>query len=182
MIHLNCNYNGKRYYFSSITGWLLSRSIRKATPIKPNISNFKAKQSLEIVNNPFLALVKPTSFKEAITLSKTIKIYIAILIWLYKYCPMGLFLLSKLRLNIFKDGYTAAEVFKYCNPHKQHVLCLPRSIFIATTSKRFKKSGAMFIGVFLPSKHMHSWVIEDGVNPCEWDAGWTNFTPVAIII
>ena len=63
----------------------------------------------------------------------------------------------------------------------QRVLCLPRSIFIATTSRRFKGNGALFIGCFFPFRHMHAWVIEDGMQADVYDRGWIMFTPLAMM-
>lgn len=152
-----------------------------ATPPNNELKNVKAKQILEVVKDPFLVM-KVDSIKPTENPNYKIKFYVSFLIWLFKHFHIGLFLVSKIRLNIFDDSKTACEVFTKCHPNNQNILCLPRSIFIATTSKRFKAHGAMFIGVFLPSKHMHAWIIEDRANPCSFDTIWTNFTPVAIMI
>jgi len=39
----------------------------------------------------------------------------------------------------------------------------------------------IFIGVFLPSKSMHAWIIEDGIQPDPSDTMWINFQPVAVL-
>ena len=89
---------------------------------------------------------------------------------------------SKLGQPIFKDAGEAIRFFrKYKSGDIQNDLCLPRSLFAASTSKKFKDKGVVFIGVTLPSKSMHAWVIEDGMQPDPYDTMWINFQPVAAI-
>lgn len=181
MINLDCIFRGKRYHLNTLTGWLMSKKVY-ATKSKNDVNNEKAKRILDVVENPFLAKIVAYNLPPKVHISYKIKLYASFLIWLYNHFHIGLFLIAKLRLNIFDNSKIAGEIFRMCHPNNQKRLCLPRSIFIATTSKRFKENGAMFIGVFLPSKHMHAWVIEDGVNPYVNDTIWTNFTPVAMMI
>ena len=82
----------------------------------------------------------------------------------------------------FEDASQAIVFFRNHKPGKiQNDLCLSRSLFAASTSKKFKKKGVVFIGVFLPSKSMHAWIIEDGIQPDPSDYMWINFQPVAAI-
>ena len=39
----------------------------------------------------------------------------------------------------------------------------------------------IFIGVFLPTKLMHAWIIESGELADQFDDIWINFQPVAAI-
>jgi hypothetical protein len=64
---------------------------------------------------------------------------------------------------------------------KQNELCLSRTLFAASTSNRFKKNGVLFIGVFLPSKSMHAWIIEDDALADPLDGIWLNYQPIAAI-
>lgn len=64
---------------------------------------------------------------------------------------------------------------------QQATLCLPRALFAASMSQRFPDAGVVFIGVFLPSRSMHAWIIEDGHQPDKNDSMWVNFRPVAAI-
>lgn len=181
MIHINCQFQGKRYYLNTFTGWLISKKIKEQN-IHWDLANKKAKKLFHIVQNPFLTKKWEQDIFKPVKISKSVQRYAEFLIWLNKYFHMGLFLAKYLRLNIFENAQIAAKVFCKCHPRDQKILCLPRSIFIATTSKNFKKNGAMFIGIFLPSKHMHAWIIEDEQNPCRFDTIWTNFTPMVMMI
>lgn len=107
--------------------------------------------------------------------------YIKFLIFLHKYFFPGLYLISKIRLNIFQNSEIAISYFKQIIKKNQQILCLPRSIFAMTTSKAFRNKGALFIGIFYPSLHMHAWIIEDSYNPDPNDNTWINYTPIAII-
>lgn len=184
MHSLHCIYRGKVYYFNSITGWLISRkansNILRNTP-RLTIPCQKAEFNLNIVLNPFLTN-EPKGECKSTQINRIIKYYAKLLIWLHRYFYPGIYLLSKFRFEIFADGVVAADIFCNIHPQNQRVLCLPRSVFIATTSKKFKQSGTMFIGAFLPSRHMHAWIIEDGINVYRHDYIWTNFTPISIMI
>jgi hypothetical protein len=39
----------------------------------------------------------------------------------------------------------------------------------------------LIIGVFLPSRAMHAWIIENHMQPDPQDRSWTSFQPVALI-
>lgn len=184
MIDLNCAFRNKAYRFNSLTGWLTSRNtnicgVRNNPSLKSR--HFKAERALDCVLNPFKTKECKKASK-AVSTTKLLSVYVRLLIWLHRYFYPGIWLASKLRLEIFEDGVDAADVFCEIHPYDQRVLCLPRSVFVATTSKQFKKSGALFIGVFLPSRHMHAWVIENDINVYRHDHIWTNFTPVSIMI
>lgn len=80
------------------------------------------------------------------------------------------------------NAIQAIRLFRRLYPSSiQEELCLPRAVFAARMSQRFKESGVIFIGVFLPTRSMHAWVIEDNIQPDENDTIWTNFNPVAAI-
>ena len=85
--------------------------------------------------------------------------------------------------SIFNDTKTSIEVFRAIFPDKnmQTQLCLPRVIFAISTSKSFSYNGVCFIGVFLPTKRMHAWIIEDGFNPDSFDDEWIHYSPVCLI-
>jgi hypothetical protein len=63
----------------------------------------------------------------------------------------------------------------------QNVLCLPRALFAARMSKKFAEKGVVLIGAFLPSRSLHAWILEDGLQPDPRDRQWINFQPVAAI-
>lgn len=106
------------------------------------------------------------------------------LTWLSKHCYPLAYLCSRIRLGLLDNAGDAAMFYYnvYPNFKKQRTLCLPRAIFIATTSKRFKEHGVMFIGSFLPTVRMHAWVVEDGSNADVYDGQWICFKPVMMMI
>lgn len=63
----------------------------------------------------------------------------------------------------------------------QKDLCLPRALYAAKTSQRFKEHGVIFIGVFLPSRAMHAWVVEGGQLSDPFDSEWLHHRPVAAL-
>lgn len=90
-------------------------------------------------------------------------------------------LLSYCHIPIFDTAEQAILFYRKLFPNKQQNLCLPRSLFAACTSKTFKRDGALFIGVFLPSRAMHAWILEDGKQPDQYDYMWICFQPVAVL-
>ena len=152
-------------------------------------TNFSKKisKSLHFCNQPYSLNQKPieskaTSAEPKINLpllskraSQVVYLCRANLFWLaYKY-------ISFLKPS-FEDSSQAIAFFRqqvYSAP--QDNLCLPRSLFAASASKRFAESGVIVIGVFLPTRNMHAWIIEDGRQPDSHDSMWINFRPVAMI-
>lgn len=57
--------------------------------------------------------------------------------------------------------------------------CLNRTLAVAKSSKKFKKSGVLFIGADLPQTKLHAWIIEDDYQPDPWDRDWINYLPIA---
>lgn len=134
----------------------------------------------ECVKDPFLLHRRPR--QDTPRLSPWAKCYARLLVFLWKYCYPVVYLLSHCRFSIYNDAGEANMAFrKIMKGHNQRVLCLPRSVFIATTSKRFKEHGALFIGCFFPFRHMHAWVIEDDMQADAFDNNWIMFTPLAMM-
>lgn len=80
------------------------------------------------------------------------------------------------------EASQAIEAFnRHTSGLNRNELCLPRSLFAASMSKKFKEHGVIFIGVFLPSRSMHAWIIEDGIQPDSLDSMWVNYQPVAAL-
>ena len=100
-------------------------------------------------------------------------------------CRLNFFLARQyaaLSTPIFPDCREAVGFFHNSTPKSDRSsLCLPRSLFAAKTSQAFKDKGVIFIGTFLPSRHMHAWVIEDGEQPDPYDKIWHLYKPVAAI-
>jgi hypothetical protein len=91
-------------------------------------------------------------------------------------------LFTSCKLPCFANATEAINFYRNCSFKKnQNELCLPRALFAASLSKRFRENGVIFIGVFLPSTSMHAWIIEDGAQADPLDNMWINFKPVAAL-
>lgn len=169
-------YAGNKYIFNRFFGFTYSISEdTDKSSTDDCISN-----DLKYAMNPFLLKKREKSHYPEPT--RIAKCYAKMLVWLWKYCYPLIYIISHLRLPIYEDAGTANLVFRNIfNNKNQRILCLPRSIFIATTSKRFREHGTMFIGCFFPSRHMHAWVIEDGMQADLYDDRWILFTPLAMM-
>ena len=139
---------------------------------------------LQNISNPFLLQptvytpLQPTSHKRLLT------IYAKVLTWLCRHCyPVAYWISKHISLNAFANSQQAILFYRHIYPsaEKQRRLCLPRAIFAATTSRKFKQHGVMLIGAFLPSTQMHAWVIEDNQQPDLLDNEWICYKPVYIL-
>lgn len=170
--NIGCKYGGKSWKFSKIFGVTYS-SINKTLFQKSVLSN-------EFVN-PFSIRVRTKKPRE-VRISIVVMLYAHLLVWSAKYCYPIVYILSHFRFNLYEDALQASWVFQQVTQMElQKLLCLPRSIFIATTSKRFKEYGTMYIGIFLPSRNMHAWVIEDNMQTDEWDNYWILYQPLIMM-
>lgn len=88
---------------------------------------------------------------------------------------------ASFRKPLFDSSANAIAFFRNNVDGDQSTLCLPRALYAAKTSRRFKDEGVVFIGVFLPSRSMHAWVVEGDslVDPA--DDIWINYQPVAVL-
>ena len=170
--------DGEKYRFNKVFGITYSISVDGI-----NGDNEMASSGdvlCEYVKKPFLLHGRERG--ETPRISAFAKCYARLLVFLWKYFYPAVYLLSHCRFAIYKDAGEANMAFrKILKGRNQRVLCLPRSIFIATTSRRFKGNGALFIGCFLPFRHMHAWVIEDGMHADVYDHVWIQFTPLAMM-
>lgn len=168
--NVNVSYNQKQFNFTKWFGiTYLSKRKKENMPLP------------EEIKKPFLVHLRKADFK-TIEISGYTKIYAVFLLWAAKYCYPLIYILSHFRFNIYNDAQQASWVFQQCTKgKKQKLLCLPRSVFIATTSKRFKEHGTMYIGIFLPSRNMHAWVIEDNLQTDEWDNYWILYQPLIMM-
>lgn len=179
--NLETQFQNKEYVFSPVTGFLFSKASRNLKKTRLYHNSTKYKKALQLVKNPFL--VQNLESKPSIKKTKKVRIYAKLCVWFYKHFYLGLYILSHLRLNFFDNTREATDAFcMIIGNEKQRNLCLPRSVFAATTSKKFKEKGVLFIGVFFPSKQLHAWVLEEDYCGWEKDYIWINYTPVAIMI
>jgi hypothetical protein len=146
----------------------------------------KLKENLILCNQPyFLARPSVDSQSEVTSIPNRFPLCkrATHLIWL---CRSNLFWLAHRYASFYKpcfeDSSAAIALFRQRTAaFPQNTLCLPRSLFAASASRRFAKTGVLFIGVFLPSRSMHAWIIEDGRQPDFEDPMWVNFQPVAAL-
>lgn len=180
MVKLQIKYRDKFFYFNHYFGLLVSYFKSKGNT-SANICDPKIQRYINLINNPFLVC---TTYPKKINNKNTkkwIRYYALFLMWLNKHIPAILFRLTFLKLNVFDNAIEAADYFCSLNPSEQDRLCLPRSIFSMTTSKEFKSNGVFIVGIFLPSKHLHAWVMENDKNTFRYDNIWINYSPLLII-
>jgi hypothetical protein len=180
IILFSTDYKGKIYRIHKTFGFLLEyntyKKFRDKIPVK-----------IETLHNQ---VVNPYLLKPSIEISnkkifpKT-PFYTKLLAKLFTFLCLRSFLfvrlLANFRFPIFNTTEEAILFYRKLYPGEQQNLCLPRSLFAACTSKSFKKNGGLFIGVFLPSRAMHAWILEDGIQPDLYDDIWICYQPVAVM-
>lgn len=182
---VNALFGNEIYHFIPFCGLLLKRTVQcdNKDDLADACFNETAKKvldTIEIFKDPFL--LKKNDKIVKVQKRKWLNVYARILVFGHKYFYPLLFGLSFFRLKIFDSSEAAVDYFCLLYPgEQQRKLCLPRSIFAATTSKRFSENGCMVIGAFLPSTNMHAWIIEDSKNAYRRDNDWTCYTPIAIM-
>jgi hypothetical protein len=141
----------------------------------------KVKYALEKCNNPYSISLYKKSDENLLQSEKKDKIALRML----KISRVNFFIAiyyASIKKNLFSDSI---ESIKYFNnlllQFNTNDLCLPRSLFSAKTSKAFNIYGVIFIGVYLPSRSMHAWVIENGMQPDSSDNIWHHYRPIAAI-
>lgn len=179
-------FKGQVYKFHRMLGLLTYSKIRGKQPNTENISvEGDKKDYMDAVANPFFMKQRQKSEKWKQTRHrKQARLWACLLTWLCAHCYPLAYLCSHLRMSLFDNAGEASQFYYSVYPSfkRQRVLCLPRAIFIATTSRRFKEHGVMFIGSFLPTVRMHAWVVEDGSNADVYDNQWICFQPVMMMV
>lgn len=172
----------KTYVLNPVFGMLLEfekNNIDKTIAIPKKII-----EAIEYCNNPYALMNIETINKNKISLIKksALSFYSNLQININK-LNFGLGkIFSSIGRPVFANATDSIVFFRNNKPGViQNDLCLPRSLFAASTSKIFKEKGVIFIGVSLPSNLMHAWIIEDGKQPDPFDNIWINFQPVAVL-
>ena len=180
--NLPVKYNGNIYYFNIYLGLLLYRNESS----KDNQNNEEIPSSIlrdyQLVLQPYNISTTLNS-TVYVKLSIVAKIYTKLLVFACKYSFLIARVIAYLPLIRFSDTKQALQVFAllYPSSSQNNTLCLPRTLFVIATSKCFKKNGTAFVGVFLPTRKMHAWIIEGGINPDAFDNSWILFQPVIAI-
>ena len=174
---LNITFENQTFKFNKYFGIL---NYKENTNKNSAAIDYKVFKYLYKNNNPYI--LKKTIIESNSINKKCVIIYGFLLIKIVKYS----FFLGKqflyFRLNKFESSSESISYFRnFINKNEQNDLCLPRTFFAATTSKNFRENGVIFIGVFLPTKLMHAWIIESGELADQFDDIWINFQPVAAI-
>lgn len=189
IIYSPISFQRKLFYFSGLLGCLICKEKKQifGKHVNPpsKVENEEKQHNIEAVNNPFQMLKRNLQHHEIRIKNKSMaKKYAYVLTWLCSHCYPLAQLCTHLHFDIFENAGDAARFYYsvYPNEERQRVLCLPRAIFIATTSRRFKEHGVLFIGAFLPTVRMHAWVVEDGMCADIWDNQWICFQPVMMIL
>lgn len=168
------------YFFNHKVGALLYKT-GTLSGAEFKVSNEKIDSNYNCVLNPYL--MKKNKLSYDLKISLLTKVYAKLLVIISRISFYLACQVAKLPLVRLPNSIYAAQVFNtiYSSPYQRRTLCLPRTLFILATSKSFKQKGSAFIGVFLPSKKMHAWVIESGHNPDITDEIWISYQPILII-
>lgn len=174
-------------YFSSdaiwticpYTGSLLKNEI---TPKTPQKIPHKVSEALRYCNNPYIinpdiedddSPIDPKFFNG---LHKMHERFLKI--------DNSRFYLNRMYANLKHElfGLTSTAMVHINNiPEQQknkHRLCLQRVFLASKVSQSFAENGVIFIGAFLPTGDMHTWIIENGTQPDREDRGWINYRPL----
>jgi hypothetical protein len=179
--NLRLNNEKNEFFFERYTGISLIRP-SNSNEEKTTLYGAKLSLFLKLNTHPYtLALIK-TSTIEKNRAKSLLKIYGIILTRLFSINFYLGYMFSKISVRVFCSSKEAICFYrKYVYPNQQSDLCLARAFFASAASKKFKQDGVIFIGLFLPSKSMHAWVIEDGAVADTHDGIWLNYQPLAAI-
>jgi hypothetical protein len=171
-------FKGKKYKIQNLLGFLLEYDSSNEQDKYVLLNN----KNIEKISNPYLL---KSNIEETKILKLPKKIFPRILATVYTFLCLRSFLffrfLSYLRFPIFNSTTEAIIFYRDLFPTEQNELCLPRALFAASTSKSFYKKGYLYIGVFLPSRAMHAWIIENDTQPDFQDDIWICYNPVLVM-
>jgi hypothetical protein len=175
-------FNGKNYYICRFTGSLICDAA--SGPENNILLTEKLRGILKLCDNPYLmphfSFDAETRVQQSLTRAHYRIAQRIILLSRYNFFLARHY--SGLRYPSFHNATAAFEYFNHkTRGMDQNLLCLPRSLFVSKTSIEFKNSGAVLIGVYLPSRMMHAWVIEGGAQQDKKDKIWHQFKPIAAI-
>ena len=183
LIQISINFRNKYYWLHPYLGITLVGKTESKKRNKKVALPEKVLRGTKYYTNPFL--LKPyLSDINNLEIRSSVRASI-ILMYLNFIRRLSFLLLWKSKVFFkpcFQDANEAIEFFRSkTTNYDQSSLCLLRSFFVAYTSKRFNDGGILVIGVFLPSKSLHAWIIEDGQQPDDFDIEWVNYQPIAIL-
>lgn len=174
-------HNGQAYRFEPITGSLLSEDAEKRPKHLTELPD-RVKLALDLNDEPYTLRPFNPPDTEHVKVPIWLRIHARLMVLTCRFSFSLGRMLASLRLPVHANAKEAIIAFRNMFPGEaQKELCLPRSLYAVATSREFRNSGVVFIGVFLPSRSMHAWVIEDGQQADPFDGVWLNQRPVAVI-
>ncbi len=170
---------GLLYSFEPFSGLLLVRPI-KGQDVQTHRLPEQIQFNLHQNDRPYQLRQASSELKTDVRAGRWLKIYAYILVRICQ-ASFGLArIFAYFRFPVFNNASEAILAFRTIFPGQvQEDLCFARSLFATSTSKKYGVGDVVFIGVFLPSRSMHAWVIEGGIQPDPLDNIWINFQPVA---
>lgn len=172
------NTDGVTWLICPYTGSLLkSKSIGYEKILMP----VKVSSALRLVDNPYD--IKPLESSGRLTCVDASPKLAEMFNTLNKSVLSGFYsklLYSGVKKTLFDNTVQAVQTINSLPQFvkDQHKLCLPRVLLASKTSKSFTSNGVIFIGAFIPTGDMHTWIIESGVQPDFDDQGWVNYRPL----
>ena len=187
LIHFPVCNGSSVFQICGLTGTLISSNDHHSGPRSYGKFLPKIQNATDRCSNPYLLSPgrnKTETGRSLFSSSKTEKLGFKFLKKLIRF-SRNQFLLARLyaswRVPLFPTARDATLFFRKHAKGDQEELCLPRALFAAKTSLRFSEEGAVVIGVFLPSRAMHAWVIEGEQIADPKDGIWINYQPVAML-
>jgi hypothetical protein len=180
---LATQYREAAWFLNPLTGALHQANAGDVHKFQTKQLPTKVLQALEYCDTPFSLAPPDINQRHALRPHQTQtlkKIYDRVLsirqinYWLVKQY-------ASLHRPIFEDSLQAFHALKELNISVQtdYKGCLNRTLAVAKTSVRFKKSGVLFIGADLPLNNLHAWIIEENYQADPWDRDWINYMPLA---
>jgi hypothetical protein len=169
-----------RYRLCPWSGNLLIKKSKKEE--KSSKTSEKILKLSLLCDNPYALKTADNSLNYRFDKSKYLKRNADLLIYLCRHNFLLARKYAELKRHVFPNSVDAIKYFhSITNKEEASNLCLPRTLFCAQTSQAFKENGAIFIGVFLPTRSMHAWIIENGMQPDRKDNIWHQYRPIAAI-
>ncbi len=175
------------FQISGLFGTLFSFREDHSTLQPPRGVALKIRNASELCSNPYLLSAptevtqQPTSTPLTPEAEKWAIRFLERLIWLSRRQFLCTRFYASWRVPLFATAREAIVFFRQHAEGDQEELCLARALFAAKTSRMFADHGAVVIGVFLPSRAMHAWVIEGDEMADPYDGIWINYQPVAML-
>lgn len=188
--HLSFHYNGSFFRFNRFTGALHTtpNCSFSTERIGEGLAAGKISRALTFCDDPYRLpprrIFQLDLLKDSSTPLRGKAEAIDVAFRLVRMCQWQFllaFVYASLRKPLFNSAAEAIGFFRSHVPGEQSMMCLPRALFAAKTSRCFAEEGVVLIGVFLPLRSLHAWVMEGDSLADQEDGAWINFRPVGVI-